>query len=42
MDYLEFNEKRELIYVGLSRAKSILFIVGNEQTCLNFLLIDLI
>ncbi|WP_340033014.1 NERD domain-containing protein [Paenibacillus sp. FSL K6-1122] len=40
MDYLDFNEYRELIYVGLSRAKSMLFIVGNEETCIKFQLIN--
>ncbi|MEK3849152.1 hypothetical protein BK143_10970 [Paenibacillus peoriae] len=34
LDSIILKEQREQLYVGLSRAKSILIIVGNEQTCL--------
>lgn len=36
LDSIKLDEQREQLYVGLSRAKSILFIVGNEQTCSHF------
>jgi hypothetical protein len=36
MDSIDFKEHREHIYVGLSRAKSILIIIGKKQTCSYF------
>lgn len=36
MDSINLQEQREQLYVGLSRAKSILIVVGNEQTCTYF------
>lgn len=34
MNSIDISEYREHLYVGLSRAKSILFIVGNSEICL--------
>jgi hypothetical protein len=39
MDYIDLDEARELLYVGLSRAKSIVYIVGNSETCSRFQLL---
>ncbi|WP_281889545.1 nuclease-related domain-containing DEAD/DEAH box helicase [Paenibacillus sp. YYML68] len=36
MDSIDIQEHREQLYVGLSRAKSILVIFGNKQTCSYF------
>ncbi|MNV57309.1 hypothetical protein D3C71_1496360 [compost metagenome] len=36
MDSIDMQEHREHLYVGLSRAKSILVIFGNKQTCTYF------
>ncbi len=36
MDSIDIQEHREHLYVGLSRAKSILVVFGNEQTCSYF------
>lgn len=38
LDYIDLNEYEQHIYVGSSRAKSILFIVGNARVCSNFTL----
>ncbi|NFG41030.1 hypothetical protein FC789_07535 [Clostridium botulinum] len=39
LDYIDLNEYEQHIYVGSSRAKSILFIVGNAEVCSNFALV---
>ncbi|MEK3901007.1 NERD domain-containing protein [Paenibacillus sp. FSL R7-0179] len=36
MDSIDFQEHREHMYVGLSRAKSLLIIIGKVQTCSYF------
>ncbi|MFT5872449.1 MAG: hypothetical protein ACI8WT_001380 [Clostridium sp.] len=39
MDYIDVAEFRELLYVGLSRAKSIVYIVGSPEICSKFQLV---
>ena len=36
LDTIDLSQRRELLYVGLSRAKSLLVIVGRALTCAGF------
>ena len=36
LDTIDLSQRRELLYVGLSRAKSLLMIVGRTETCTAF------
>ena len=33
LDTIDLSQSQELLYVGMSRAKSLLIIVGNKTTC---------
>lgn len=36
LDTIDLSQRKELLYVGMSRAKSLLVIVGRSATCAAF------